>query len=57
MHIGNDFELTPTVRMESQHSIGTPTCHQQQLEPMCAELKAAKAKGNSTRLLSFFCLY
>jgi len=24
---GNDFELIPTVRMESQHSIGTPTCH------------------------------
>ena len=24
---GNDFELIPTVRMESQHSIGAPTCH------------------------------
>jgi len=23
----NDFELIPTVRMESQHSIGAPTCH------------------------------
>jgi len=23
----NDFELIPMVRMESQHSIGTPTCH------------------------------
>ena len=24
---GNDFELIPTVRMESQHSIGSPACH------------------------------
>jgi len=24
---GNDFELIPTVWMESQHSIGAPTCH------------------------------
>jgi len=24
---GNDFELIPTVWMESQHSIGVPTCH------------------------------
>jgi len=23
----NDFELIPMVRMESQHSIGAPTCH------------------------------
>ena len=23
----NDCELIPTVRMESQHSIGAPTCH------------------------------
>jgi len=22
-----DFDLIPTVRMESQHSIGAPTCH------------------------------
>jgi len=24
---GNDFELIPMVRMESQHSVGVPTCH------------------------------
>ena len=24
---GNDFELIPMVRMDSQHSIGAPTCH------------------------------
>jgi len=24
---GNDFELIPTVQMESQHSVGVPTCH------------------------------
>jgi len=24
---GNDFELIPTVYMESQHSVGVPTCH------------------------------
>ena len=23
----NDFELISTVRMESQHSVGAPTCH------------------------------
>jgi len=23
----NDFVLIPTVQMESQHSIGVPTCH------------------------------
>ena len=23
----SDFELIPMVRMESQHSIGAPTCH------------------------------
>jgi len=25
--LANDFELIPTVWMESQHSIGVPTCH------------------------------
>jgi len=25
---GNDFELIPTVQMESQHSVGWPTCHE-----------------------------
>jgi len=24
---GNDFELIPMVRIDSQHSIGAPTCH------------------------------
>jgi len=24
---GNDFELIPAVQMESQHSVGWPTCH------------------------------
>jgi len=23
----NDSELIPTIRMESQHSVGMPTCH------------------------------
>jgi len=49
----NDFELIPTVRMESQHSIGTPTCHDFQRFVIISE-KSPLEVGNRWQWSQFF---
>jgi len=49
----NDFELIPTVRMESQHSIGAPTCHHIRRFVIIFE-KSWPEVGNRWRWSSFF---
>jgi len=50
---GNDFELIPTVRMESQHSIGAPTCHDFPRFVIISE-KSRLEVGNRWRWSRFF---
>jgi len=50
---GNDFELIPTVRMESQRSIGEPTCHDLSRFVIISE-KSRLEVGNCWRWSRFF---
>ena len=50
---GNDFELIATVRMESQHTIGAPTCHDFPRFVIISE-KSRLEVGNRSRWSWFF---